>query len=235
MKVLPLWMCRKELLTMMDQLTGNLRNTEKLEALKAELKAKSQSPQPQLPETPPVLAEAPAPKNLNLDHAASMPLMPSTACLPMPQNVSEEPLALMQPLPGSQGTALLQPLQQCSFAGALPPPMSDACELMPRGMAGSVTGSVDPGVDALLVEPEQSIADQLLGDAAGLGAEGQGGPSLGQGMFDMQHSNELDGASLQLPKQSCLEQGNSPLDTCLAQLESGTSPTVPESEGVLQL
>ncbi|CAL8466825.1 g6361 [Coccomyxa elongata] len=223
---------RKELLAMMDQLTGNLRNTEKLEALKAELKAKSQSPQPQLPETPPVLAEAPAPKNLNLDHAASMPLMPSTACLPMPQNVSEEPLALMQPLPGSQGTALLQPMQQCSFAGALPPPMSDACELMPRGMAGSVTGSVDPSVDAvdaLLVEPEQSIADQLLGD----GAAGQGGPGLGQGMFDMQHSNELEGASLQLPKQSCLEQGNSPLDTCLAQLESGTSPTVPESEDFL--
>ena len=223
---------------MMDQLTGNLRNTQKLEALKAELKAKSQSPQPQLPETPPVLAEVPAPKNLNLDHAASMPLMPSTACLPMPQNVSEEPLALMQPLPGSQGTALLQPLQQCSFAGALPPPMSDACELMPRGMAGSVTGSVDAGmdaVDALLVEPEQCIADQLLADGAGLGPAGQAGPGLGQGMFDMQQSNELDGSMLQLPKQACLEQGNSPLDTCLAQLESGTSPTVPESEGALQL
>jgi hypothetical protein len=221
---------RKKLLAMMDRLTGNLRNTQKLEQIKAELKAKSCSPTPQQP----LLAPSPAPaapaRASRLDHAASMALMPSTACLPMPQNVSEEPLALMQPLPGSQGTALLQPLpcaQQCSFSPMLPPPLSDACELVHCvSGAGSSVGSLGVDASALLQqnEQEQSITEQLLND----GSEQGGG--IGQGIFDIQQSSELDDAGLQLPKQSSLG-GNTPLDTCLAQLGSGADPTVPESEG----
>ncbi len=230
---------------MMDQLTGNLRSTcppaQKLEQLKAELKAKSQSPTP--PQQPPP-TPIPAPARASrLDHAASMPLMPCTACLPMPQTVSEEPLALMQPLPGSQGTALLQPLpcaQQLSFSPVLPPPLaSDACELVHCGSgAGSSLGSgigcssvaALPGVeaaDAVLLqqsEPEQSIAEQLLVDNSGEGA------GMGQAMFDIQQGSGLEEVGLQLPKDSSLG-GNTPLDTCLAQLESGTDPTVPESDG----
>ncbi|KAK9916989.1 hypothetical protein WJX75_009549 [Coccomyxa subellipsoidea] len=225
---------RKELLAMMDRLTGNLRNTQKLEQIKAELKAKSCSPTPQQPQ--PLLAPSPAPaapaRASRLDHAASMALMPSTACLPMPQNVSEEPLALMQPLPGSQGTALLQPLpcaQQCSFSPMLPPPLSDACELVHCvSGAGSSVGSLGVDASALLQqnEQEQSITEQLLND----GSEQGGG--IGQGIFDIQQSSELDDAGLQLPKQSSLG-GNTPLDTCLAQLGSGADPTVPESEDFL--
>ncbi|EIE26517.1 hypothetical protein COCSUDRAFT_59046 [Coccomyxa subellipsoidea C-169] len=237
---------RKELLAMMDQLTGNLRSTcppaQKLEQLKAELKAKSQSPTP--PQQPPP-TPIPAPARASrLDHAASMPLMPCTACLPMPQTVSEEPLALMQPLPGSQGTALLQPLpcaQQCSFSPVLPPPLaSDACELVHCGSgAGSSLGSgigcgsvaALPGLaaDAVLLqqsEPEQSIAEQLLVDNSGEGA------GMGQAMFDIQQGSGLEEVGLQLPKSSSLG-GNTPLDTCLAQLESGTDPTVPESDDFL--
>lgn len=238
-------LCRKELLAMMDQLTGNLRSTcppaEKLEQLKAELKAKSKSPSP--PKALPALL--PAHQRVLLDHAASMPLMPSTACLPMPQNVSEEPLALMRPLPGSQGTALLQPAMggcsaQCGFPTALPLPTAadanEAADLMMVGgsssasnlglMRGSEEESAADAAAALMQqgEPEQSIADQLLGNA----------PQDEQTLFDIQQGGELDddaGLLLPTPKQPSLGQGNTPLDTCLAQLESGPAPSVPDSDG----
>lgn len=258
---------RESLLQMMNKLTGSLRSTcSTTEQLKRELSGQ-QPPQQvdysrplqmlevSMPNTPPMLPHPLLPHS-QLDHAASMPLMPSTVSLPMPQNLTDEPLPSLQPLPGSQGTALLQPPGQQAYpclsqpcASALSADDDDSDPLQAARLAGSF-GSIStlasngascepplqppPGEACQLQQSEadaNNIAEQVLSTEPEV-------PLVDEQLFRSQPPvcDELELStmqpSLQLPKQDVLH--GTPLDDCLAQLEDVTAPNMPElpdSEG----
>ena len=157
-----------------------------------------------------------------LDYAASMPLMPESASLPMPQP-ADEALASLRPLPGSQGTALLRSGFAAPAAQLAPPPPLATAESCCMGPA-----------DASMAPALLASASQCATDGAPAPATMEVSPSaaLDEQLFGaMRAGSDLD-ATLLLGKEPSML--STPLDDCLAQLETGHAPSalVSESEGV---
>lgn len=94
---------------MMNKLTGNLRNTQPSEHLPGLQQAGSRCSVragPPMPGTPQQRAGAacqppqPSQPSVELDHAPSMALIPSSRSLAVPASLTDEALPTLQPLPG---------------------------------------------------------------------------------------------------------------------------------------
>ena len=229
--------CRESLLVMMSQLTGNLRSSCDKDALLQQLQQQQQlaaadsgieAAGQQLDEAlalssvnfrqqaQPAVAPLPPPQLNALDPAASMPLMPES--LPMPLSGDEQSGSL-QALPG-QGTALLRSsfsapaAQQQQHAAQ----SSQASNLSAAAaVPASYMGSAMPADSVQFPAAERPQSDPCDLD--------------GQLFATARTESDLGTVLLMGPKE---EPGmlRTPLDDCLAQLETGTAPSVPESEGM---
>jgi hypothetical protein len=204
---------------------------------------------------PKFAAALPPPQLLSqLDPAASMPLMPdSAAALPMLPS-ADEPLPSLRPLPGSQGTALLASSFAAPAAQLAPPAViisPASCPSPPavleRLSTGATVSSVNPATAAAPLSAPAAATDfcarqqQPSGAAAAEPITMQRGESDFDAQFftAMRAGSELDPSALLLGPSPAKEEAASdgalrtPLDDCLAQLETGGTPSVLEAEGML--